>query len=244
MARIRSVKPDFWTDERVVECSFEARLFFIGIKNFMDDYGRIEYRPKSLKMMVFPADSVDVEALVDELQKQGLCRVYEVDGQRYLADMTFADTQKIDKRSPSKHPEPPNSAEPPRIPTPEGKGMEGKGEGGESTLANAKVGETGVPPCPHLEIIEAYHRLLPMGRRVNPELWNGTRATHLKARWRENPKRQNLEWWERFFGYIGESKFLTGQVPPSPGRTPFELNLDWVVNPTNFAKIHEGSYHK
>lgn len=107
-----------------------------------------------------------------------------------------------------------------------------------------KVGETGVPPCPHLEIIEAYHRLLPMGRRVNAELWNGTRASHLKARWRENPKRQTLDFWERFFAYIAESKFLTGKIPPPPGRTPFELSLDWIVNPTNFAKIHEGAYNK
>lgn len=243
MARIRSVKPDFWTDERVVECSIEARLFFIGIKNFMDDYGRIEYRPKSLKMMVFPGDSVDVEPLVDQLVLHGLCVVYEVDGKRYLADLTWTDTQKIDKRSPSKHPEPPNSAESRRIPPLEGKGREGNGEEGKDTLLR-KVAETGVSPCPHLQIIEAYNRLLPMGRQVNPELWDGTRAKHLQTRWRENKKRQNLEWWERFFVYIGESKFLTGKTPPAPGRNPFELSLDWIVNPTNFAKIHEGAYNK
>ena len=31
MARIRTVKPEFWTDEKVVECSIPARLLFIGL---------------------------------------------------------------------------------------------------------------------------------------------------------------------------------------------------------------------
>lgn len=30
MARIRTIKPDFWTDEKLVKLSMEARLFFIG----------------------------------------------------------------------------------------------------------------------------------------------------------------------------------------------------------------------
>ena len=30
MARIRTIKPDFWTDEKVVELSAFARLLFIG----------------------------------------------------------------------------------------------------------------------------------------------------------------------------------------------------------------------
>lgn len=30
MARIRSIKPEFWTDPEVVGMPMEARLFFIG----------------------------------------------------------------------------------------------------------------------------------------------------------------------------------------------------------------------
>jgi hypothetical protein len=41
MARIRTIKPEFWTDEKVVECSFEARLMFIGMFNFADDKGNL-----------------------------------------------------------------------------------------------------------------------------------------------------------------------------------------------------------
>ena len=39
MARIRSIKPEFWTAEQVMECSPMARLLFIGMWNFCDDGG-------------------------------------------------------------------------------------------------------------------------------------------------------------------------------------------------------------
>lgn len=113
-----------------------------------------------------------------------------------------------------------------------------------TTPAKAGVAKPSVPPCPHQEIIDAYHRILPMGRQVNVELWRGARAAHLKARWREDPKRQNLDWWERFFAHIAKSAFLTGKTPPTAGREPFELSLDFIVTPSKFAKIYEGAYHK
>ena len=101
-----------------------------------------------------------------------------------------------------------------------------------------------VPPCPHTAIIDLYHELLPTAQQVNKELWNGTRATHLQARWREKAERQNLDWWRRFFGYINQSDFLTGRTEPRQGKTPFLLTLAWIVNPNNLAKIHEGFYHR
>ncbi len=39
MARIRSIKTEFWTAEQVMECSPIARLLFIGMWNFCDDGG-------------------------------------------------------------------------------------------------------------------------------------------------------------------------------------------------------------
>lgn len=96
-----------------------------------------------------------------------------------------------------------------------------------------------VLPCPQQEIIDAYHRLLPTGRRVRE--WTPARAAILRARWREKPKRQTLEWWEKFFAYCAESDFLTGKVH-TPGRKPFELSLDWLVKAENMAKVIEGAY--
>ena len=111
MARIRSIKPEFWTDEKVVELSPFARLLFIGMWNFVDDEGRMVYSPKRIKMQVFPADSIDLTGLLEEIRKSKLVYVYTVDGVEYLQVCGFLKHQKIDKRSKSKLPAPPNSAE-------------------------------------------------------------------------------------------------------------------------------------
>jgi len=95
--------------------------------------------------------------------------------------------------------------------------------------------------CPHQEIIDLYHQTLPTGRQVR--IWNDTRKAKLRARWKEEPKRQNAEWWGKFFSYIAESDFLTGKTA-STNRPPFELDLEWIVTPANFVKIVEGKYHR
>lgn len=109
--------------------------------------------------------------------------------------------------------------------------QEQKNEDGENDCA--------VLPCPQQEIIDAYHRLLPVGRHVRE--WTPARSAVLRARWREKPSRQKLEWWERFFAYCAESDFLTGKVV-TPGRKPFEVSLDWLVKSENMAKVIEGAY--
>lgn len=68
MARIRTIKPEFWTDEKIVRLPFEARLLFIGIWNFADDDGFIRDEPDRIRLQIFPADaSVDVDGMLDLL---------------------------------------------------------------------------------------------------------------------------------------------------------------------------------
>ena len=45
MPRIRTIKPEFWTDEKVGECSIPARLLFIATWNIADDRGNLERKP-------------------------------------------------------------------------------------------------------------------------------------------------------------------------------------------------------
>jgi hypothetical protein len=99
-----------------------------------------------------------------------------------------------------------------------------------------------MPDCPHEQIIDLYHQALPTGTRVRS--WNGIRPKNLQARWREDTRRQNLEWWRRFFAYCAKSEFLTGQTQPVPGREPFVVSLDWLIAPQNFAKCVEGKYNR
>ena len=51
-----------------------------------------------------------------------------------------------------------------------------------------------------------------------------------------------LSWWAEFFQHIGKSKFLTGKVNSKDGRA-FTADLEWILKPSNFAKIVEGKYH-
>jgi uncharacterized phage protein (TIGR02220 family) len=81
MSRIRTIKPEFWTSEQVVDCSPTARLLFIGMWNFCDDQGIHPASTKRLKMEIFPADSFtldDIATWVDELLRHGLIRQYTV----------------------------------------------------------------------------------------------------------------------------------------------------------------------
>jgi hypothetical protein len=107
MARIRTVKPEFWSDEKLAECSLEARLLFIGTWNFADDEGRMEYSPKRLKMQVFPGDNIDVASLVEELAKHALVIAYRVEKRDYLAIPNFKKHQRVDHPKPSTIPAPP-----------------------------------------------------------------------------------------------------------------------------------------
>ena len=98
------------------------------------------------------------------------------------------------------------------------------------------------PPCPHQEIVDAYHRILPALPRVRE--WGETRRTHLASRWKARPKRQSLEWWERLFAFAAESPFLTGHSPGRNGAAPFVMTLPWLVkSEENLVKVIEGNYH-
>jgi hypothetical protein len=101
MARIRSIKPEFWTSEQIVECSIEARLLFIGLWTFCDDGGVHPNSTKRIKMQVFPADdytSTDVQRLLDELSSNNLISFYEAGNRQYIK-VSGWHHQKIDRPS-------------------------------------------------------------------------------------------------------------------------------------------------
>lgn len=112
MARIRTVKPEFWTAEQVMEISPLARLLFIGLWNFCDDRGVHPVAFKTLKAEVFPADdllSSDIERLVAEVMAQGLLSEFEAEGRRWWF-VTGWHHQVINRPSKSRYPVPPRSA--------------------------------------------------------------------------------------------------------------------------------------
>lgn len=114
--------------------------------------------------------------------------------------------------------------------------------GGAADLSLASPEPKSVrPDCPHQAIIALYHELLPMCPGIRD--WTPARAQALRARWNEDAKRQNLDYWRKFFAYVAESEFLTGRVRTTDGRRPFVASLDWIIKAENFTKIREGRYH-
>jgi len=108
MARIRTIKPEFWADEKLSECSLSARLLFIGLLTFADDQGRFEYRPARIRMQVFPCGSASLEDVTEwlgELSEHSLIRVYEIDSCRFVDIPNFLKHQRINRPTPSKLPE-------------------------------------------------------------------------------------------------------------------------------------------
>lgn len=101
MARIRTIKPEFWSSEQVMACTPIARLLFIGIWNFCDDGGNHPMSPRTIKALVFPGDDITTEAvekLLAELVAADLLITYYADGKIYLHVQGWRH-QKIDKRT-------------------------------------------------------------------------------------------------------------------------------------------------
>ncbi len=57
MPRIRSIKPQFWLDEKLGKIPRDARLLYIGLWNLSDDQGVFEWRPERIKIQLFPYDT-------------------------------------------------------------------------------------------------------------------------------------------------------------------------------------------
>lgn len=67
MARARNIKPGFYKNEDLAECSVWARYIFPGLWMLADREGRLEDRPKRIKGELLPFDGQDVNALLNEL---------------------------------------------------------------------------------------------------------------------------------------------------------------------------------
>lgn len=106
MARIRTIKPDFWTDGTMVQLSPYARLFYIGTWNFaLCDRGHLADDANGLKLKILPADPVDATELMNELLARGrLERRTMRGGRTYLFIPRLAEHQKVDARWASRCP--------------------------------------------------------------------------------------------------------------------------------------------
>lgn len=98
--RIRSLKPDFFKDEDLAGLPFETRLCFAGLWVLADREGRLEDRPKRLKVEIFPYDDVDIEKSLKLLEKPknssllSFIQRYDIEGQKYIQIINWHKHQK------------------------------------------------------------------------------------------------------------------------------------------------------
>ena len=110
----------------------------------------------------------------------------------------------------------------------------------EQTVAIATVvaSKPATPPCPHEEIIAAYHDELPMLARVRE--WTEKRQAKLSALWKSDTKRQTVDFWRRYFKFVAtDCHFLTGNAD---NQRTWRADLEWLVTKSNFVKVSEGAY--
>lgn len=156
MARIRTIKPDFFRHESLFEAEKETglplRLAFAGLFCCADREGRFSWKPRTLKLDVLPYDDIDFSRVLDALVARGFVVRYSSGGDEFGVIPTWSKHQVINNReAASTIPQPPKLSKSNQShidasttgsarvvhapPTPllnsqgEGKGREGKGNG-------------------------------------------------------------------------------------------------------------------
>ena len=110
MARIRSIKPSFWSDEAVAGLSRDARLLAIGLISMADDEGRFLASTTAVSGYVFPHDNLPVSKVrhwLDEIHQAGIVRLYCVNRCEYGEFPNWSRHQKINRPTASLIPPPP-----------------------------------------------------------------------------------------------------------------------------------------
>jgi hypothetical protein len=261
VARIRTIKPDFWTDGNIVKLSPFARLLYIGMWNFtLCDFGHVADDAFKLKLQVLPSDNVDVDSLLAELMSGGrVRRVEDPDGRTYLHVKRFEDHQKIDPRWKTRCPacahkdslkptETPVSFVEPQRDSPElplgrdGMGRDGKGIEETCAPAAPETRSTDYPPA-----FEAFWSHYPKksGKRQALNAWRkaSKRATQDELiagadRYRDDPNRnpgftKNAEGWLNGDGWLDEPLPVRGQARQMTAREQSFLDLERMKDNPN-----------
>lgn len=98
MARIRTIKPEFWTDEKLAPLSPICRLTFLGLVSMADDAGRLNDSVKLLDGLLFSETDDSVGDSLNELESLGVIqRGSTSNGKRVIQIVGWLKHQKIEK---------------------------------------------------------------------------------------------------------------------------------------------------
>lgn len=103
MARIRTIKPEFFTHEDLYlaerEENLPLRIAFSGLWTVCDREGRFKWRPNTIKLSVLPFDEVDFSRVLDALASRGFIEQYATEtGELFGFVPSFLEHQVINNR--------------------------------------------------------------------------------------------------------------------------------------------------
>lgn len=108
MARIRSIKPDFWQDEKLAPLAPIDRLVFLGLISQADDAGRLVDNVRLIDGLLFPQTEDSSRGSLDTLARlKRIIRYAGPSGQRLIQIVRWKDHQKVDNPGSRVFPAPP-----------------------------------------------------------------------------------------------------------------------------------------
>lgn len=229
MPRIRSIKPEFWQDQRLARMPALTRLVYMCLWSMADDEGRVEGDAETVWHFGFPRESVeDITSALRTLVECSRVVLYRGEnGLDYAFLPTFTKHQRIDRPSPSKFPVPP-------ILTPIRRTFDEPSTNareGSDGIGEDRKGEEGSAP-----------RLAVASLHPLAEAWNSTaervglplvtacsktRLRHIANRLRE----ADVETWGRAFALIAADPFCRGENDRG-----WRADFDYALRPEKSGK--------
>ena len=101
MPRIRTIKPEFWSDEKLSTLGVLDRLIFLGLISLADDYGRVQDNVKIIDAFIFPnTDDTSRDSLASLEAMNRIKRGKSTNGMPIIEIISWDRHQKVDKPQP------------------------------------------------------------------------------------------------------------------------------------------------
>jgi hypothetical protein len=247
VSRARNIKPGYFKNDVLAECSPLARILFAGLWCEADREGRLEDRPKKIKAECLPYDDCDIDELLGQLVARGFILRYVVDGKGYIAVCEFA-----------KHQNPHCKEQASSIPAPDqhcASTVQAQNKTGTSTEVAGLIPDSGylipdplIPAVPAVVavVVSAYHDLLPNCQRA--EVINPKREKRIKT---ADKLAQSVcsqqgwpydrdAFWRSYFGECAMDPWMRGEVP-NPKNPRWRQNLDVLLAEDRFASVMDAA---
>jgi hypothetical protein len=270
VARLRTLKPEFFTHELLAELSPLDRLFYQGLWCYADREGRLEDRPKYLKTVILPYDDHDADAALSRIASKGFIVRYVVGERRLIAIPAFMRHQKPHPNERQSELPPPSEADKTPVKSMSllsstkdiletYQGTSQQGGLGDLCLGDIGLGDCGDPSVAHSATAPPIPGPTNLADRRKPR----ESADDLKALWDERADRSLSRWKtlddkrrKAANGALRERRLRDG---PESWLAVFELlnaspfllgqndrgwraDLDWLLKPGRAARVLEGAY--